>query len=397
MKQPAPLSDETLDIIEATVPALAEHVDEIVAVFYRRLLSDPAIRVLFNMSHQGEASPQQKALAGALLAYGTHIRNPAALLGGIERIAQKHAGLQILPEHYPHVGSALIAAIGEVLGQAATPEIVAAWTRAYWYLADLLIAREEQIYAKAAQASGGWRGWRAFEIAEKQPETAGITSFTLRPVDGGPVMKHRPGQYLSFRFDLGDGDEARRNYSISSAPNGSDYRITVKREPEGRVSGWLHDRAQIGTRVLVSPPAGDFFLDPRGKRQVVLLSGGVGLTPMISMLESREQGDAPMIYVHAARDGSQHAMRARHEELADESYVFYETPRAGDVQGRDFTRPGRVDPAWLAAKTRVDVADYYICGPTGFMAAMIAGLKAANVPGERIHYEFFGPAEADLG
>jgi nitric oxide dioxygenase len=209
-------------------------------------------------------------------------------------------------------------------------------------------------------------------------------------------MPHRPGQYLSFRFDLGAGDEARRNYSISSAPNGRDYRITVKREARGRVSGWLHDRAEIGTRILVSPPAGEFFLDPRGKRQVVLLSGGVGLTPMISMLESREAGDAPMIYVHAARDGRQHAMRDRHERLADESHVFYETPAAGDVEGRDFTRPGRIDPVWLTEKTRTDVADYFICGPTGFMAAMVAGLKAANVPDDRIHYEFFGPAESEL-
>ena len=255
----------------------------------------------------------------------------------------------------------------------------------------------DRIYAGAEHAKGGWRGWREFQIAEMRAETAQITSFTLRPVDGGPVMRHRPGQYLSFRFDLGDGEEARRNYSISSAPNGSDYRITVKREPEGKVSGWLHDRARLGARVLVSPPTGDFFLDPRGKRQVVLLSGGVGLTPMISMLESRGAGDAPMIYVHAVRDGSHHAMRKRHETLADESYVFYETPAAGDVEGRDYTRPGRVDPAWLARKTQADVADYYICGPSGFMAEMIAGLKAANVPGERIHYEYFGPAEADLG
>ncbi|AUH65241.1 NO-inducible flavohemoprotein [Paracoccus zhejiangensis] len=393
---PEPLSPEVLDLIEATAPAVAGHIDDIVAGLYRRLLADPEIQSLFNMTHQGGSSPQHKALATALVAYATHIRNPAVLGGGIERIAQKHAGLQILPEHYPHVGVALIGAVAEVLGDSVTPEIVSAWTKAYWFLADLLIAREEQIYAGAASLDGGWRGWRAFEIAAKEDETGEIASFTLRPADGGPVMAHRPGQYLSFRFDLGEGEEARRNYSISSAPNGRDYRITVKREPGGKVSGWLHEQAAIGTKVLVSPPAGDFFLDPRGKRQVVLLSGGVGLTPMISMLEARERGDAPMIYVHAARDGSQHAMRARHESLADESYVFYESPAANDVQGRDFTRPGRVDTAWLAQKTRTDLADYYICGPTGFMAEMVAGLRAANVPDDRIHYEFFGPAETQL-
>lgn len=390
------LTPETLDIIEATAPAVAGQIDKIVPVMYQRLLSDPHIRALFNMSHQGGESPQHKALAGALIAYAVNIRNPEVLTNAVERIAQKHAGLQILPEHYPYVGVALIGAIQEVLGEAATPEIIAAWTRAYWFLADILIAREETLYQQSEQTPGGWRGWREFEIVEKQPETDEITSFTLRPVDGGPVMAHRPGQYLSFRFDLGETEDARRNYSISSAPNGTDYRITVKREPGGKVSEWLHDVAQVGSSAQVSPPAGDFFLDLQGKRQVVLLSGGVGLTPMISMLEARGQGGAPMVYVHATRDGRQHAMKARHQQLADESYVFYETPREDDVQGRDFTAAGRVDPAWLARQTQSDISDYYICGPTGFMAAMIKGLKAANVPSDRIHYEFFGPSEVEL-
>lgn len=394
---PNVLSKVHVDIVEATAPAVAANIDSIVPAMYRHLLADPKIRVLFNMTHQDGGSPQHKALANALVAYATHIRNPQMLGAGIERIAQKHAGLQILPEHYPYVAEALLTAVKEVLGDAATEEVLEAWGAAYWYLANILIDREEEIYSGAEAEDGGWRGWRDFAIVDKQAEADDIMSFTLRPADGAAVKMHRPGQYLSFRIVLPDGEELRRNYSISSAPNGRDYRITVKREAQGKASGWLHDTTQIGTTLQVAPPAGDFFLDLAGKQQVVLLSGGVGLTPMISMLESRRGSKSPqMLYVHATQNGRKHAMRSEHEKLADKSFIFYEAPGADDVEGRDYTGPGRIDPAWLAKNTRADIADYYICGPEAFMRQMINGLKAANVSPDRIHYEFFGPAAAEL-
>lgn len=391
---PKPLSEETLSIIEATAPVVAAHVDQIVPCMYRRLLADPEIRALFNMSHQHGDSPQHKALAGALIAYATHIRNPEVLTAALERIAQKHVGLQILPEHYPHVATALLGAVAEVLGEAATPEILAAWGEAYWFLADTLIGREDEIYTETERMPGGWRGWRQFRVMSKTPETPEICSFLLEPVDGGMVVRHRPGQYLSFRFAPSAGEEFRRNYSISSAPNGRDYRITVKREPQGRISNWLHDKIEVGSIIDVAVPAGDFFLDPKGKREVVLLSGGVGMTPMISMLESCGGGDLRMIHVHAARDAGQHAMRDRHLELADESHVFYEIAEGA---AKTNAHIGRISPDWLVKISDPAIADYFICGPTGFMDAMIRGLRAANVPDDRIHYEHFGPAAAQLG
>ena len=390
-----PLTEETLAIIEATAPVVAAHVDEIVPCMYRRLLADPEIRALFNMSHQHGNSPQHKALAGALVAYASHIRNPGVLAEALERIAQKHAGLQIQPEHYPHVATALLGAVSEVLGEAVTPEILAAWGEAYWFLADTLIAREEQIYMGAEARDGGWRGWRRFKVEARTPETPEIVSFLLRPVDGGPVLKHRPGQYLSFRFTPAEGEEYRRNYSISSAPDGASYRITVKREPGGRISNWLHDEVEVGAEFDVAAPAGEFFLDPAGKQEVVLLSGGVGLTPMISMLESYGGGDLRIVYVHATRDGRHHAMRGTAPAKATESHVFYETPGEDDIRGG--ARAGSVEPNWLLQISDPAKADYFVCGPTGFMQEMVNGLKAANVPDARIHYEFFGPAAARIG
>ncbi|TPE50999.1 NO-inducible flavohemoprotein [Amaricoccus solimangrovi] len=394
---PKPLSEATLALVEATAPVVARHVDQIVPCMYRRLLADPAIRALFNMSHQHGDSPQHKALANALVAYASHIRNPGVLAGALERIAQKHAGLQILPEHYPHVAEALLGAVSEVLGEAATPEILAAWGEAYWFLADTLIAREEEIYTASEDAAGGWRGWRRFRVVAKTPETAEITSFTLRPADGGPVAPHLPGQYLSFRFRPTEGEELRRNYSISSAPDGVSYRITVKREPGGRVSNWLHDEVEVGAEFDTAPPAGEFFLDPAGKKEVVLLSGGVGLTPMISMLESYAESDLRMIYIHGTRDRAHHAMRDRHLALADESHVFYENAEIDEEMARHGIRPGRIDPDTLVKVTDPTRADYFVCGPTAFMEAMVRALKAANVPDTRIHHEFFGPAAARIG
>jgi nitric oxide dioxygenase len=280
------LSEQTVAIVKATVPALAQHGLAITRAMYKRLFRNADVAALFNHSHQGEDGTQTKALAAAILAYASNIDNLGALGPAVERIAQKHVGLQIQPEHYPIVAEALLGAIGDVLGEVATPEILAAWGEAYWFLAEILMGREKALYAELADAEGGWSSWRDFVVADKVRESAAITSFVLRPRDGRAVIRHKPGQYLSFLLPVSDGDPVRRNYSISSAPNGRTYRISVKREQHGAASRWLHDHVTVGDILRVAPPAGDFFLVEQPQRPVVLLSGGVGLTPMISMIET---------------------------------------------------------------------------------------------------------------
>lgn len=385
------LSEATLETIEATVPALREAGQVVVATMYSHLLSDPTVRVFFNMSNQTGDSAQHKALAGAVLAYAENIRQPEVLLGAIERIAQKHVALQIQPEHYQAVAEALLTAIKEVMGEAATPAVIEAWGQAYWLLADILIGRENQLYDGSATAAGGWRGWRKFEIAEKRVETANISSFVLRPVDGQPVMHHQAGQYLTLLVPVDPSEPVRRNYSISCGPNSDHYRITVKREPEGKVSGWLHDVAQVGTVLELAAPAGHFYLQADGKDEIVLISGGVGLTPMISMLEAQAGKGVPITYVHATRDGAHHAMGPHHRDLSDRSIVFYDTPRLEDQIGQDFDHEGQIDVDWLTRETPVGSSDYYVCGPTPFMRAIVTGLRGKGVAADRIHYEFFGP------
>lgn len=394
------LSERTIALVKATVPALEAHGLDIVREMYSRMFQNPEIRDLFNQSHQGDVGSQPRALTGAILAYAKNIDNLGALAAAVERIAQKHVGLQILPEHYPHVGNALLGAIAHVLGEAATEEIMTAWGEAYWFLADILITREAAIYEDLAAAHGGWNGWRAFEVVEVRPESSVITSFVLKPKDGGPVLRHRPGQYLTFWFDVPGHAPIKRNYSISCAPNDESYRISVKREDKGLASGWLHDNARVGMVLKVGAPAGDFFLPETPPRPVVLLSGGVGLTPMVSMLETlvAEKTDTEVHYVHGAYDAGAHAMGPHIRALTAahpraRSTVFYEAP-ANDGDGHDHA--GRISGAWLSQQTPIQEADYYLCGPRPFLRALVSDLRDAGVPADRIHYEFFGPADEIL-
>ncbi|MGL3820709.1 NO-inducible flavohemoprotein [Sphingopyxis sp. R3-92] len=395
-----PLSDETIALVKATVPALEAHGLDIVREMYSRMFQDPEIRDLFNQSNHGDAGAQPRALTGAILAYASNIDNLAALAPAVERITQKHVGLQIQPAHYPHVADALLGAIKAVLGEAATDAVLAAWGEAYWFLANILIAREERIYGEQKDARGGWNGWRDFRITDVVRESSVIKSFTLTPADGGPVMGYRPGQYLTFWFEIPGHPPVKRNYSISAAPNGETYRISVKREPQGLASGWLHDEAKPGSMLKVAAPAGEFFLPDRPQRPVVLLSGGVGLTPMVAMLEAiiESGSDVPVHYIHGTHDRETHAMRAHVRALAALSPAaritdFHQTPLAGEVEGQDYDRAGLISEQWLLTNTAVGEADYYICGPRPFLRASVSALSLAGVPSDRIHYEFFGPAD----
>jgi len=390
------LSEQTIAVVKATIPALEAHGERITLAMYRRIFENPAIRDLFNHSHQGENGSQPRALTAAILAYARNIENPAALLPVVERIAQKHAGLQVRRDQYPHVAEALFAAIKEVLGDAATEEILTAWGEAYWFLANVLIGREDTIYREQATAAGGWTGWRRFKIDRIRHESAVITSFVLRPLDGGPVLRHRPGQYLTFRLDIPGLGSVRRNYSISSAANGKTYRISVKREPQGIASNWLHDHAAVGTILEVAPPAGEFFLAEKPERPVVLLSGGVGLTPMVAMLETIAAQHAGLTahYIHGTLDGTTHAMGDHVNALAAGNpniriTTFYQTPRAEDA---DHDKAGLIDAQWLSEHAPAN-ADFFICGPRPFLRAYVRALTRSGVSQDRIHYEFFGPAD----
>ena len=295
------------------------------------------------------------------------------------------------------MADALLGAIAQVLGDAATPEILDAWGKAYWFLADILIGREQQLYGTHAAAPGGWTGWRSFTVQGRTVESASVTSFELVPVDGGPVMRHRAGQSLGFRLDVPGYGPARRNYSISSAPGTNGYRISVRRIEGGVVSDWLHDSVREGTVLQASAPAGAFTLEDAGGAPAVFLSAGVGLTPFISMLGTLEAGHAPIRYIHTTRSTDTEAFAAYVRMLAAKGRltadIFYtrQAPQAAP-NPRVSTHVGRITPQWLDGQVDL-AATYYVCGPDGFMRDMVSALRATGVPEDRIRYEFFGPAD----
>lgn len=397
---PQALQPRTIELVKATIPALQAHGLAIVQEMYARLFETPHIRALFNASNQGPSGAQPKALTAAILAYAANIENPGVLSATVERIAQKHVGLQIQAEHYPFVADALLGAIKAVLGDAATDEILAAWGEAYWFLANLLIEREHAIYTGIAGAEGGWTGWRNFVVESRVAESDSIASFVLRPEDAGKVLRHKPGQYLTLLLERPGQQTLKRNYSVSAAADGATYRISVKREPGGAASNWIHDHIAAGTVLRVGPPAGEFFLADEPKRPVVLLSGGVGLTPMVSMLETlaARHPHVPVQYVHGTLNGSQHAMGHHVRKLAAvrekiSATVFYLEPRAEDLLGQHYDHRGMIGLDWLRQNTPIEQADYFLCGPKPFLRAFVRGLAELGVSADRIHYEFFGPAE----
>ncbi|NPD69159.1 NO-inducible flavohemoprotein [Lichenicola cladoniae] len=397
------LSPETVAIVKATEPALAQYGEAISLRMYERLFQDEAVRALFNQANQGKDGAQVKALAAAVLAYARNIDALETLGSMVERVAQKHVGFHVLPEHYPIVGAALLAAIADVLGKAATPAVIEAWRQAYWHLADIMQGREAAIRRSIESAPGGWSGWRDFVVVQKKQESTTITSFVLRPKDGGSVIRHLPGQYLTVHIPQPAGPPLTRNYSISSGPGDDSYRITIKREPGGTASNWMHDRVDVGDAISATPPAGDFCLSERPERPLVLLSAGVGLTPMVSMLEAIV-GHWPGLqvdYVHGTASSGTHAMDQHVRDLARryggiDVHTFYSRPGAHDLVGTTHDVTGRITVDWLRDHTSLADADFYLCGPLPFLRFLISGLAGAGVGIQRLHYEFFGPAAEAL-
>jgi len=392
------LTEAQRDIVKATVPLLETGGEALTTHFYKIMLAEyPQVRPLFNQANQASGT-QPRALANSVLMYARNIDRLEALGPLAAQIVNKHVSLQIQPEHYPIVGACLLRAIREVLGEAiATDAVIEAWGAAYQQLADILIGAEAQAYDALAAAPGGWRGARNFRVERKVPESAEITSFHLVPADGGPVLDFTPGQYIGLRLVVG-GEEIRRNYSLSAAPNGRSFRISVKREQGGVASNHLHDQVAEGDTLELFPPAGDFALSASDK-PLVLISGGVGITPTLAMAEAAlGAGEREVVFIHYARNPQ---VQAFANVLADwtrrfprrfRSYISFEDAAGAAVRPDATGRPSVSQlQQWLPAQPDFDA---YFLGPKPFMAFIQGTLRELGLPDERSRYEFFGPAEA---
>jgi len=394
------LSTRTIELVKSTIPLLESAGVAITEHFYQRLFRfNPELKNIFNMSNQ-QSGRQQFALFNAIAAYAKNIENPAVLQAAIERIAHKHTSLFVQPEHYDIVGHHLLETLQELAPDAFTPEIKAAWAEAYGLLASVFIQREKDLYDTAEKSHGGWRGARRFMVQQKIKESDLVTSFILAPVDGGALINYEPGQYLSLRVKPDTAEYVEiRQYSLSNRFNGSHYRISIKREPvplPGVVSNYLHDYVNEGDEVDVFPPSGDFFLKSIHAENV-LISAGVGLTPMVSMLETILDGKndkkSPVYFLHACETQSQHSFANRIDYLSREypqlkAFTWYNNE---NVVTNNSQFHGFMDLKKVAEDLPLSSGEFYLCGPTGFMKFIKDQLLSMGVENERIHYEVFGP------
>jgi nitric oxide dioxygenase len=398
------LSPSSTEVVRATLPVIGAAIDEITPVFYRRMFAaHPDLeRDLFNRGNQAQGG-QQRALAGAIAAYATLLvteggPDPREVL---TRIAHKHASLGITEGQYPIVHEHLFAAIVEVLGDAVTPEVAAAWDEVYWHMANALISIEKDLYAGAGVADGDV--WRTLVVRRRVQESPDTVSFVLGSPDGSPLPGFRPGQYVSVAVRLPDGARQIRQYSLIGTPEASEWAITVKAVaagrddrggivPAGEVSNFLHHEVFEDDEIAVSTPFGDLVL-AEGDAPLVLVSAGIGVTPMLGMLRHlRDEGSTREVLVlHADRSPAGHAHRQELKELVAglpgaTLHRWYED--LGLRPTDDVLRLGRAD---LAAVEIPAGAEVYLCGPQPFMESARAALLARGVPSSRVHYEVFGP------
>ncbi|AQS71305.1 globin domain-containing protein [Streptomyces pactum] len=390
------LSEQSLPVVRATLPAVGAAIGDITTLFYRKLFDahPELLRDLFNRGNQANGE-QQRALAGSIAAFaGMLVEHPDARPDVmLSRIAHKHASLGVTSDQYKIVHRHLFAAIAEVLGDAVTPEVAAAWDEVYWLMANALVAVEARLYREAGVAEG--EVWRRVEVVERREESPDAVSFVLRPADGLPARPFCPGQYVSVRSSLPDGSRQIRQYSLSAGPGRTDRRITVKRvqgdgRPDGEVSSWLHAHVRVGDVLTVSAPFGD--LSPAEHDGPLLLaSAGIGVTPMLAVLHHLAAAGAtrPVTVVHADRTPVSHAHRQEQLDLIRalpdaRLHLWYEEPgdRAPEVSA------GRADISGLELPEGLTA---YLCGPVPFMRAVRGDLLRRGVPAQAIHYEVFGP------
>ena len=391
------ISDPTRDVLAATLPAVEGALDDITPLFYRRMFAaHPRLHDdLFNRANQ-QIGTQPKVLAGSIAAFARLQLNPDREQQRfiIDRVAHKHASLGVIAEQYPIVHEHLFAAIVDVLGDAVTPEVAAAWDELYWEMAHVLIARENELYSAAGVAPGDV--WRDVLVVERDQVAPDAVSFTVAPAPGdpAPLASFTPGQYISVQVPLADGARQIRQYSLTGPAADPRWRFSVKLD--GEVSTHLHERLFEGDLLHVSTPFGDLSL-PDGDAPLLLASAGIGCTPVIGLLHHLVQtGDRrPVQVLHADRSRSRQPHRG---ELAD---LVGRLPEASLLQwyengydAGDGSRIGLmslddipIDPETVAL----------LCGPAGFLSSVRGSLLDKEVPEDRIHYETFGPELVRVG
>lgn len=381
------LAPEHAQMIAATLPLVGAHIDEITTVFYSRMFAarPELLRNLFNRGNQAQGA-QQRALAASIATYASclidpNLPHPAELLS---RIGHKHASLGITADQYEIVHEHLFAAIVEVLGaDTVTAGVAEAWDAVYWMMAATLIDLERELYAAAGVDAGDV--YRRARVVAREDDPSGAVLLTVRSM-GEQFSDFRPGQYVSVGVTLPDGARQLRQYSLINTPGAGDLTFAVR--PLGEVSNWIRANVHEGDVLDVTVPFGDLPDPEAHHRPLVLVSAGIGITPMIGILEHLA-AVAPATTVrvwHADRSQDTHPLKERQQELVaalpDATLeVWYEEAGAQ-------TREGLLTVADVEVP---EDAEVYLCGGNGFVQAVRAQLQDSGVPADRVHCELFSP------
>jgi nitric oxide dioxygenase len=403
------LSERSRPVIEATLPVVGDNIGEIARRFYTHLFAErpELLDGVFNRGNQAEGT-QQMALAGSVAVFASALvhhpeRLPEHLLS---RIAHKHASLGLRPDQYQVVHDHLFWAIVDVLGDAVTPEVAAAWDEVYWLMAWALVHMERGLYsARGVRPETVWRPW---EVVQRIAETDDVITLVVKRIDDRIVKNSLPGQYVTVQLPMPDGTRQPRQYSLTRADDGEHRQFSVKRvtgdgAPDGEVSNLIHEGVGVGDVLTLSLPFGDVVLDDSG-RPVVFCSAGIGIAPMAGMVSHlvKAGSQLPITLLHADRDEASFPLRTQVlvdvESLPNASaHVWFE--RRGDVELHyDGVHAGTMD---LGDVDLPEDALFYLCGPIPFMRAVRQQLLDRGVSPRDVQYEVFGPdlwqADADEG
>jgi len=349
------LSDQALSLVQATAPVVAAHADEITAHFYPRMFAaHPELLRIFNQGNQATGE-QSKALAGSVVAYAVQLIDPEAPSFDhvMHRIAYKHVSLGIRPEQYTIVGEHLLASVGEVLGDAVTPEIAAAWSELYWLFAVQLVAEEARLYQQSNVDPS--HPTRPYRVVRRIEEADDVISLVLEPTDSAALPAIAPGQYVSVFVDLPDGDRQPRQYTVSSTAVRTRLQITVLRvrgvngAPDGRVSSYLHDHVKVGDVLDVSAPAGDFVLTPTDS-PLLLASAGAGITTVLPIVEHIARTQPQRTVIVATPTGDPKIMRCETRCCISDERSMTSRPTPGTKRSMTAT-PAHRKASWTCPRS----------------------------------------------
>ncbi|KAK9791876.1 putative nitric oxide dioxygenase [Seiridium cardinale] len=454
------LTYEQMKLVKSTIPTLHEHGEHISTVFYKTMLKEhPELNNYFNAVNM-KSGRQPRALTKLILAYAANISHISELTPKFERVANKHASLGIQPDHYDIVCKYLMRSFAAVLGPNMTTDVRVAWTKAYWIMANMLANREQQIYKEFKK----WTGWRRFIIDKKTRETAegDVVSFELKPVDGVPLITFMPGQYISLRVRVpGSGYLQIRQYSLSDAPRPDRYRITIKKiletksscsrnssgfstpsrrtppnrspsqassfstavesttgdsflgvmdysaKKQGVVSSLMINDMLEGDVLELSHPVGDFYLDTAndsGSTPVVFISAGVGVAPVLAMLNTvvETTAERPITWVQGSKQSIpfEEHVRKLAKTRPQMKTTFFNTGMGNKDIAESADSGGfgyylewfKEEEMYFGNKSAV----YYICGPERFMLDISSYLVTNGVSVQQIRYELHSTGSLEL-